>query len=228
MRRLLTVDDVSDRELWDLFQEAEALQKASEVAKVLHECYGVTRCDGKIMATLFFEPSTRTRLSFEAAMHRLGGRIISVTERDCTSLFKGESLADTIETVSYYADVLVVRSSEPINLWFNDGMCRKPIINAGDGPWNHLTQAILDAYTIWKQWDLCRHHAITPNLTIGNHRRFVQEPHYPIAGTTHGQAAEQPICFIRFHFSTGQDSGFGTQTQHYLRVRTEPVRRLSG
>ena len=103
----------------------------------------------KTMATLFYEPSTRTRLSFEAAMSRLGGRIITTENaREFSSAVKGESLEDTIRIVGAYADVIVMRHYE-------EGASRRaakvstvPIINAGDGPGQHPTQALLDLYTI--------------------------------------------------------------------------------
>jgi aspartate carbamoyltransferase catalytic subunit len=99
---------------------------------------------GKVMATLFFEPSTRTRLSFESAMIRLGGSVITAND-ESSSLMKGESISDTIRTVSEYADVIVVRCNKPISEW---GLCSCPVINAGDGKNNHPTQALLDTYTI--------------------------------------------------------------------------------
>jgi len=111
---------------------------------------------GKVMATLFFEPSTRTRLSFESAMIKLGGSVITAND-ESSSLMKGESISDTIRTVSEYADVIVVRCNKPVSEW---GSCSCPIINAGDGKNNHPTQALLDAYTI-----NCKH--IPRNLKIG-------------------------------------------------------------
>jgi len=111
---------------------------------------------GKIMATLFFEPSTRTRLSFESAMIKLGGSVVTVND-ESSSLMKGETLSDTIRTVSEYADVIVVRCNKPISEW---GECDCPVINAGDGKDNHPTQALLDTYTI-NQYEIPR------NLKIG-------------------------------------------------------------
>jgi aspartate carbamoyltransferase catalytic subunit len=107
------------------------------------------KCDGRVMAALFYEPSTRTRLSFEAAMLRLGGRTIGTDNaREFSSAAKGETLEDTIRIVSGYADVIVLRH-------FEEGAARRaaavadvPIVNAGDGPGQHPTQALLDLYTI--------------------------------------------------------------------------------
>lgn len=103
----------------------------------------------KIMATLFYEPSTRTRLSFEAAMIRLGGRIISTENaRDFSSAIKGESLEDTIRVVENYADVIVLRHYQEGAAQRASSVSNVPIINAGDGPGQHPTQALLDLYTI--------------------------------------------------------------------------------
>jgi aspartate carbamoyltransferase catalytic subunit len=107
---------------------------------------------GKILATLFYEPSTRTRLSFESAMLRLGGNVISTENaKEFSSAIKGESIEDTTRIVSAYADAIVIRHYE-------DGAAKKaasvspiPVINAGDGKGQHPTQALLDLYTIWKE-----------------------------------------------------------------------------
>jgi aspartate carbamoyltransferase catalytic subunit len=122
---------------------------ADEMAAQREKEYGL--CQGKIMASLFFEPSTRTRLSFESAMNRLGGRVISVTDPNATSLAKGESLADTARIVGSYADIIVIRHP-----W--EGAARVmadyagiPVINAGDGGHQHPTQTLLDLYTLQKE-----------------------------------------------------------------------------
>jgi aspartate carbamoyltransferase catalytic subunit len=106
--------------------------------------------EGYVLSTLFFEPSTRTRLSFEAAMNRLGGRVISVAESKSSSVAKGETLADTVRTVEQYSDVIVMRHP-------NEGAARLaadavgiPVVNAGDGANQHPTQTLLDLYTIRK------------------------------------------------------------------------------
>lgn len=106
---------------------------------------------GKIMSTLFFEPSTRTKLSFESAMIRLGGNCISADSKG-SSILKGESMNDTIMTVSQYSDVIVIRTSDNADHWYDkDIKCNSHIINAGNGGSDHPTQALLDAYTIWKR-----------------------------------------------------------------------------
>ncbi|HJX13735.1 MAG TPA: aspartate carbamoyltransferase [Dehalococcoidales bacterium] len=142
-RSLVTIDDLANGEILALFSLAD------EMAAALPEQHGL--CRGKIMASLFFEPSTRTRLSFEAAMHRLGGSVITVSDVRGTSLAKGESLADMARIVGGYADIIVIRHP-----W--EGAARVvadyagiPVINAGDGGHQHPTQTLCDLYTIQKE-----------------------------------------------------------------------------
>ena len=106
---------------------------------------------GKILAALFYEPSTRTRLSFETAMLRLGGKVINVIGTENSSLKKGESLRDTIKTIENYADIIVMRHPQIGSAQKAAQATSKPFINAGDGSNEHPTQALLDAYTIQKE-----------------------------------------------------------------------------
>ena len=107
---------------------------------------------GKILATLFYEPSTRTRLSFESAMLKLGGNVISTENaKEFSSAIKGESLQDTIRVVSSYADIIVLRHFEKGAAKIAALISSVPVINAGDGSGQHPTQALLDLYTIWKE-----------------------------------------------------------------------------
>jgi aspartate carbamoyltransferase catalytic subunit len=103
---------------------------------------------GKILANLFYEPSTRTSSSFTAAMERLGGSVIPINEVKYSSVSKGESLADTVRTLECYADVIVLRHPEVGSAAIAAKAARKPVINAGDGIGEHPTQALLDAFTI--------------------------------------------------------------------------------
>ncbi len=103
---------------------------------------------GRLMATLFFEPSTRTRLSFEAAMQKLGGRVIGFSDPGSSSAKKGESLADTIRMVEQYADVVVMRHPRDGSARLATEVSRVPVINGGDGANQHPTQTFLDLYTI--------------------------------------------------------------------------------
>lgn len=122
------------------------LDKASEMKPLAER--GSDLLKGRILATLFFEPSTRTRLSFEAAMHRLGGDVIGFAQPGVSSIAKGESFEDTIRTVENYADVIVVRHPEEDSAVRAARVAEIPVINAGSGPWEHPTQALLDLHTI--------------------------------------------------------------------------------
>ena len=116
---------------------------------------------GKILATLFYEPSTRTRLSFESAMLKLGGNVISTENaKEFSSAIKGESLEDTIRIISSYADVIVIRHFEEGAAKIASSVSSVPIINGGDGSGQHPTQALLDLYTIYKEIGR------TDNLTV--------------------------------------------------------------
>ncbi len=106
---------------------------------------------GKILATLFFEPSTRTRLSFESAMHRLGGSVIGFHSGDVSSIKKGESIADTIRTVENYSDGIVIRHNLEGSARLATKFAKIPIINAGSGSGEHPTQALLDLLTITEE-----------------------------------------------------------------------------
>ena len=142
-RNLVTIDDLSNREIEVVFTLAD------EMSDSMDKQSGV--CQGKIMASLFFEPSTRTRLSFEAAMHRLGGSVITAVDGGSTSLAKGESLADMAKIVGSYADVIVIRHPwEGAAKIFAD-YAGVPVINAGDGGHEHPTQTLLDLYTLLKE-----------------------------------------------------------------------------
>lgn len=105
---------------------------------------------GKVLISAFYEPSTRTRLSFESAWHRLGGDIMSITDRSTTGIAKGESLADVGEMFNNYADCVVLRDTREESLEEMAGSLRIPIINAGNGVCEHPTQAMADLYTIFK------------------------------------------------------------------------------
>lgn len=132
-----------DREaLEDLFASADALTHGVDGSPLA----------GKIMAVLFYEPSTRTRLSFESAMLRLGGRVIGTENAsEFSSAAKGETLEDTIRIISGYADLIVIRHPEAGSAAKAAAVSSVPIINAGDGIGQHPTQALLDAYTIRKE-----------------------------------------------------------------------------
>lgn len=141
-KSVLRADQFTKPEIERVLEVAAACAKALAAGKPL------ATLRGKLLATLFFEPSTRTRLSFEAAMLRLGGQVISVAEAKSSSAAKGESLADTIRTVEGYADVIVLRHPEIGAAEEAARVSRVPILNAGDGAGQHPTQSLLDLYTI--------------------------------------------------------------------------------
>jgi aspartate carbamoyltransferase catalytic subunit len=143
-RDLVSIEDLSTAEILELFHHADEfranLRDWSE------------SCRGAIMATLFFEPSTRTRLSFESAMLRLGGGVITAADEKNSSRSKGESLADTVRVVGgSYADILVVRHPEDGAARVAARYARVPVINGGDGAHEHPTQTLCDLYTLWKE-----------------------------------------------------------------------------
>jgi len=145
-RHILEVQQFDRSFLFELFERAELM-------RALARCGFSRRLSSKLMATLFFEPSTRTRLSFEAAMIRLGGAVISAEDAGATSsAAKGETLEDTVRIVAGYADVLVIRHPEPGSVARAAAVVEVPVINAGDGANEHPTQALLDLYSIWKEF----------------------------------------------------------------------------
>ncbi|OQA01525.1 MAG: Aspartate carbamoyltransferase catalytic chain [Bacteroidetes bacterium ADurb.Bin408] len=119
-----------------------------EIAKDFESNPSQNLLNNKVVATLFFEPSTRTRLSFESAVCRLGGKVIGFSDSSSTSVKKGESLKDTIITVSNYSDLIVMRNPVEGSARFASEVSKVPVINAGDGANQHPTQTLLDLYTI--------------------------------------------------------------------------------
>ena len=142
-RDIISIEDFSREEInYILDKSKEMEQTASKNSDLLK---------GKILATLFFEPSTRTRLSFEAAMLKLGGSTIGFAEMESTSVRKGENLADTIRTVENYADVIALRHPLDGAAKLAAEYSKVPLINGGSGSEEHPTQALLDLYTIQKE-----------------------------------------------------------------------------
>ena len=140
MRSLIDIKELSVEEIDLLIEKAQDI--IANPQKYAH------KCDGKKLATLFFEPSTRTRLSFEAAMYELGGNVLGFSEAASSSSAKGESIADTAKTVSCYADIIAMRHPKegaPLVASMNASI---PVINAGDGGHNHPTQTLTDLLTI--------------------------------------------------------------------------------
>ncbi len=153
MRSLIDILELSLTELEELISTADDIIENPE--KYAH------KCAGKKLATLFFEPSTRTRLSFEAAMYELGGNVLGFSEANSSSAAKGESVADTAKTVSCYADIIAMRHPKegaPLVAAMNASI---PVINAGDGGHNHPTQTLADLLTIHRE------KGRFDNLTVG-------------------------------------------------------------
>lgn len=139
-RSLVSITDYSKDEYIKVLELAEHFEQ-EPIQRIL---------EGYVVATLFFEPSTRTRLSFESAVNRLGGRVIGFTDASSSSVRKGETLKDTILTVSNYSDLIVMRHPQEGAARFASEVAPVPIINAGDGANQHPTQCMLDLYSIRK------------------------------------------------------------------------------
>ena len=140
MRHLIDILELSTAEIDELIAKADDI--IANPAQYAH------KCDGKILATLFFEPSTRTRLSFESAMLRLGGQVLGFSEAASSSAAKGESVADTARTVSCYSDIIAMRHPKEGAPLVASMHATVPVINAGDGGHNHPTQTLTDLLTI--------------------------------------------------------------------------------
>ncbi len=153
MRSLISILDLSVEEIDNLVNTG--LDIIENPAKYAH------KCEGKKLATLFFEPSTRTRLSFEAAMYELGGHVIGFSDAGSSSASKGESVADTVRVVSNYADIIAMRHPKEGAPLVASMKSTVPIINAGDGGHNHPTQTLADLLTIKRE------KGTFDNLTVG-------------------------------------------------------------
>ena len=143
MKSLIDILELSEQEIMELVNTAgDIIDNPAEYAH---------KCDGKILATLFFEPSTRTRLSFESAMLSLGGKVLGFSEAKSSSAAKGESVADTVRTVSCYSDIIAMRHPKEGAPLVASMHSLVPVINAGDGGHNHPTQTLTDLLTIQRE-----------------------------------------------------------------------------
>lgn len=138
MHHLVTIDRLS----------AADIERILDRARLFEANPNRSLLEGKVVATLFFEPSTRTRLSFETAVNRLGGQVIGFSDASSSSTSKGESLKDTISMVSNYADLIIMRHFLEGAAFYASELNRAPIVNAGDGANQHPSQTLLDLYTI--------------------------------------------------------------------------------
>ena len=143
MRSLIDILELSAAEIAELIATAEDI--IANPAKYAEACHG------RKLATLFFEPSTRTRLSFEAAMYELGGQVLGFSEAASSSASKGESVSDTVKVVSCYADIIAMRHPKEGAPLVASMKADVPVINAGDGGHNHPTQTLADLLTIWRE-----------------------------------------------------------------------------
>ncbi len=147
LRHIISMRDFSRDEIDDILTKARDFETIAKGEKSV-------LLSGKILATLFYEPSTRTRLSFETAMKRLGGEVIDLGATETSSVAKGESLADTIRVIGNYADAIVLRHPREGSARMAAEYSNVPIINAGDGAGHHPTQTLLDLYTIMRESSL--------------------------------------------------------------------------
>lgn len=145
-RDVVSVDDIETDEMFAIFELAKKYENLLKSGKRISDF------ESKIMATFFYEPSTRTRLSFESAMHRLGGSVLSVPEPKSSSAAKGETLADTMRMASAYSDIIVIRHPLDGSARLASKFSSVPVINGGDGSGQHPTQTLLDLYTMWKEF----------------------------------------------------------------------------
>ncbi len=142
-KSLLSINDLTNDQIYGLFELARALEPWNRSA--------VPLLTGNVMAALFFQPSTRTRMSFETAMHRLGGAVVTeATPLVSSSMAKEESLSDMMKVVSKYANVIVLRHPNDVDARDAVAYSDAPVINGGLGHWEHPTQALLDMYTLWR------------------------------------------------------------------------------
>ena len=142
-RSLLSINDLTDKQILELFELGKRLEPWNML--------GIGLLAGRVMVTLFFQPSTRTRMSFETAMLRLGGGVVTeTTPLISSSAAKEESLNDTMKVVSKYANVVVLRHPEEEVARVASAYSEVPVINGGFGNWEHPTQALLDLYTLWR------------------------------------------------------------------------------
>lgn len=153
MRNIIDILDLTEDEIDELVELASDIQRSPEKY--------ADRCRGKILATLFFEPSTRTRLSFTSAMMSLGGNVLGFDQAGSTSVSKGETVSDTVRMVSAYSDIIAMRHPKEGAPIVASEVSRVPVINAGDGGHFHPTQTLSDMYTIKQKFGRFN------NLTIG-------------------------------------------------------------
>ncbi len=193
-RSLVSIDDLSTDEIIKILDMAKKFEK--EPTQNL--------LNGKVVSTLFFEPSTRTRLSFESAVSRLGGKIIGFTDASSSSVTKGETLNDTIRTVNSYCDIIVMRHPIEGSARYASEVADVPVINAGDGANQHPTQTLLDLYSIRKT------QGTLDNLSVA----MVGDLKY--GRTVHSLMMAMARWNTTFHFISPEELGMPPEYKLYL------------
>ena len=183
-RHIISIADFSTEDLLHLLDLAAIIERRPHPDLL----------SGRLMATLFFESSTRTRLSFEAAMSKLGGQVIGVTDAVSSSARKGESIADTIRMVDQYANVIVLRHHHEGAARLAGDVSRVPVINGGDGANQHPTQTFLDLYTIAKLFPDRLQGAGAPlRITVAGDLRYGRTVHSLLTALTHFSVSLQMV-----------------------------------
>jgi len=193
-RHIVSASDLTKNELYELFQSAAAHKRNLEIGKGI-----LPSLRHKILASVFYEPSTRTRFSFESAMKRLGGDVISTENAEqFSSAAKGESLPDSIQVISGYADVIVLRHKTNGAAQEAARVSEVPLINAGDGTNEHPTQAFLDMFTIWEAGKVRLPRRGLHVLFYGDNKRGRTVKSLARLLATHAESAEVDIDRITF------------------------------
>tara|TARA_A100001015_G_C15032106_1_gene733898 strand:- start:1201 stop:2154 length:954 start_codon:yes stop_codon:yes gene_type:complete len=174
--RILSSQDISQEKLEKLIETASILERSFQSGK------RVSLLNGKIIAILFFEPSTRTRFSFESSVLRLGGQVLSLESGVASSIEKGESYSDMGNIISGYCDAIAIRHSSSQAIRDFASGCNVPVINAGDGANEHPTQALLDMFTIYKE------KGCFDNLKIGL-----------VGDLRYGRTIHSLVCFLKYY-----------------------------
>src|SRR3989344_1908969 len=225
---LVSTAQIHQEDIRVLFDEAARMEEVLQQG-------GDDRCHGKILASLFYEPSTRTRLSFEAAMRRLGGSVVSAEGIRFSSLYKGESIEDTIRVASQYADIICMRHPDIGSAERAASVSSIPFVNAGDGPGDHPTQGLLDLYTISKERGGIEglHIAIAGDLLFGRtvhsvsqlvalyegvHFTFISPPELKMPRKYLTAFAERGVAYME---TEDLEAGFGADVLYMTRIQKE-------
>lgn len=151
-KNIITLDSLNKHQILNLFKFTKAYYESNNKKKCLKLMFPTVDTTTKVLVTAFFEPSTRTQLSFESAMYRIGGTVVRFN-KDTSSIKKGESFTDTIKTLENYGDIMVIRHPEKGILNNIENIISTPVINGGDGDGEHPTQALLDLFCIWMKFN---------------------------------------------------------------------------